>query len=69
MIKNRDEFRFNSRPFQSIEDTVKTTVLSAYYLRRGIHDGTVPHTKSGAKYLINVVRLLESLDALPSDRG
>ncbi len=69
MIKNRDEFRFNSRPFQSIEDTVKTTGLSAYYLRRGIHDGTVPHIKSGTKYLVNVVRLLESLDALPVDRG
>lgn len=69
MIKNRDDFMFNSRPFQSIEETVKTTGLSAYYLRRGIHDGTVPHIKSGTKYLVNVVRLLESLDALPADRG
>ena len=50
-------------PFQSITDTVKTTGLSAYYLRRGIKDGSVPCVKSGAKYLINVPRLLESLDA------
>lgn len=55
MIKNRDDFMFNSRPFQSIEETVKTTGLSAYYLRRGIHDETVPHIKSGAKYLITLV--------------
>ena len=51
------------------EDTVKTTGLSSYYIRRGIRDGSIPHIKSGSKYLVNVVRLLESLDALPAKRG
>ena len=69
MKKDREDFRFNSRPFQSIEETVKTTGLSAYFLRRGIHEGTVPYIKSGTKYLINVPRLLDALDALPSVRG
>ena len=50
-------------PFQKIADAVKTTGLSAYYLRNGCKDGTVPHIKSGKKYLINVPALLRMLNA------
>lgn len=45
-------------PFQTINEAVKTTGLSAYYLRNGCRDGSVPHIKSGSKYLINVPALL-----------
>lgn len=56
-------------PFQKINDAVKTTGLSAYYLRNGCKDGTVPHIKSGKKYLINVPALLKMLNAEEDDRG
>ena len=42
-------------PFQKISEAVKTTGLSAYYLRRGCKDGTVPHVLSGKTYYINII--------------
>ena len=48
-------------PFQKIRDAVKTTGLSAYFLRNGIKDGSVPFVKSGTKYLINIPALLKKL--------
>lgn len=56
-------------PFQKINDAVKTTGLSAYYLRNGCKDGTVPHIKSGKKYLINVPALLKMLNSEEDDGG
>ena len=53
----------STTPFQKIADAVKTTGLSSYYLRKGCKDGTVPHIKSGTKYLINIPSLLEKLGA------
>lgn len=51
------------RPWQSLTNTSKTTGLSTYYLRRGCKAGTVPHTMSGNRYMVNVPALLEMLDA------
>lgn len=48
-------------PFQKIEDAVKTTGLSAFFLRRGCRDGSVPHIKSGTVYLIDMEALLTKL--------
>jgi hypothetical protein len=53
-------------PFQTINEAVKTTGLSAYYLRNGCKDGTVPHVMSGNKYLVNVPLLLKKL-GVPAD--
>ena len=53
-------------PFQKITDAVRTTGLSAYYLRRGCKDGTIPHIKSGTTYFINVPALLRQL-GVPDD--
>ena len=50
-----------SPPFQSIKDTVKSTGLSEFYLRRLLKAGELPHIRSGAKVLVNVPRLLENL--------
>ena len=55
-------------PFQTIRDACATTGLSMYYLRQGVKAGTIPHLRSGEKYLINVPLLMEKLDA-ESRRG
>lgn len=49
------------QPFQKIADAVKTTGLSAYFLRLGCRDGSVPHVKSGGTYYINIPALLRKL--------
>lgn len=51
-------------PFQKIPEACRTTGLSMYYLRKGCKDGTIPHIKSGTVYLINVPKLLRSLEAM-----
>ncbi len=48
-------------PFQKIEDAVRTTGLSAWFLRRGCRDGSIPCVRSGRTYFINVPGLLEQL--------
>ena len=55
----------SNTPFQTIEQAARTTGLSKYYLRKGCKDGTVPHVKTGTKYLVNVPKLLRQLDAEP----
>lgn len=55
-------------PFQKISEAVKTTGLSAYYLRRGCKDGTVPCVQSGGVYYVNIPALLQQL-GVPSGNG
>ena len=50
-------------PFQKIPQASKTTGLSQYFLRNGCKDGTIPHIRSGAVYLINIPALLKKLGA------
>jgi hypothetical protein len=50
-------------PFMKIKDAVSATGLSAYFLRRGCKDGTIPCVRSGSTIYINVPKLLEKLDA------
>lgn len=49
-------------PFQRIEDAVRTTGLSAYFLRRGCRDGSIPCVRSGRTNFINVPGLLQQYD-------
>lgn len=51
------------QPFQKISDAVKITGLSAYFLRQGCRDGSVPHVKSGTTYFVNIPALLRKLGA------
>lgn len=51
----------NNTPFLKIKDAVNATGLSAYFLRRGCKDGTIPCIKSGEVYYINVPALLRQL--------
>lgn len=55
-------------PFQKISEAVKTTGLSAYYLRRGCKDGSVPCVLSGNTFYINIPLLLKQL-GVPSGNG
>lgn len=54
-------------PFQKIQQAVKTTGLSSFYLRNGCRDGTVPHVLSGNAYYINVPALLKRLGVEVAD--
>lgn len=58
----------NEAPFMKIKDAVKATGLSAYSLRNGCKDGSIPHVVRGTAYLINVPALLEKLDAESRER-
>lgn len=51
-----------STPYLKIKDAVAVTGLSAYFLRNGCKDGTVPHIRSGSTIYINVPRLLRQLE-------
>lgn len=56
----------NNKPFLKIPDACKATGLSAYYLRLGCRDGSVPCIKSGKSgktYYVNIPALLEKLNA------
>ena len=48
--------------FQTFVDSSRITGLSQYYLRRGCKTGTIPHIKSGNKFLINIPLLIEQMD-------
>lgn len=49
-------------PFQKIKDAVKSTGLSAYFLRNGCINGSIPHVKSGQTYYVNVHALMAMLN-------
>lgn len=46
-------------PFQKIEDAVKTTGLSAFFLRKGCREGSIPCVRSGRVIYVNVLALLQ----------
>lgn len=50
-------------PFQKIEDAVRTTGLSSYFLRRGCRDGSIPCVRSGRTFYVNVAALLQQRSA------
>ena len=58
-----------TQPFQKIADAVKTTGLSAYFLRQGCRDGSVPHIRSGTTYFVNIPALLRKLGADTNEAG
>lgn len=46
-------------PFQKIEDAVKTTGLSAFFLRKGCRNGSIPCVRSGRTFYVNIPQLLQ----------
>ena len=57
-MQNFEHIPSTNPPFQRIGDAVKSTGLSAYFLRRGCRDGSIPCVRSGRTYFINVPQLL-----------
>lgn len=51
-----------NKPFMTLKETCAYTGLSVYQLRNGVKDGSVPHIKTGNKYLVNVPLFLEKLN-------
>lgn len=47
--------------YYKLADAAAETGLSIDYLRKGCKDGSIPHIKSGVKYMVNVPMLLEKL--------
>lgn len=60
---------YAGKPFLSIRDACDETGLSMFFLRKGIKEGRIEAIQSGQKFFINMPRLLESLNALPANRG
>lgn len=50
-------------PFQKIEDAVRTTGLSSFFLRKGCRDGSIPCVRSGRTIYVNVPQLLRQFGA------
>lgn len=55
-------------PYMKIKDAVAATGLSAYFLRNGCKDGTVPHIRSGNTIYINVPQLLRKLEVKTNEQ-
>ncbi len=49
-------------PYRRIREAAMETGLSQYYIRTGLKAGTIPHIKSGNRYLVNVPALIEILN-------
>ena len=49
--------------FMSIKDAAEYTGLAQSYIRSGCKKGTIPHIRSGQKYLVNVKLLEEIADS------
>ena len=62
-MRTMDEQKVENPPFQKIEDAVRTTGLSAYYLRRGCRNGSIPCVRSGRTIYVNVPQLLRQFGA------
>lgn len=56
-----------TRRFQTFADASRSTGLSQYFLRRGCKAGTIPHIKSGNKFLVNVPLLIEKMDRMSKE--
>lgn len=57
-MRTMDEQKVANQPFQKIEDVVRTTGLSAWFLRRGCREGSIPCVRSGRTIYVNVPALL-----------
>ena len=58
-MKGTERAQSANPPFQKIEDAVRSTGLSSYFLRRGCRDGSIPCVRSGRTIYVNVAQLLQ----------
>lgn len=64
---NEEVFAVNKKVFLHIKAAAEVTGLSAYFLRRGCRDGSVPHIRAGRTYLINLPALLQRLNNMSEE--
>ena len=57
----RNQFSTIGTPYKNILETSVVSGLSQSYLRKGCKDGTIPHIRIGAKYMINIPALFDQL--------
>lgn len=50
------------KQYMSRKEAALYTGLNYHFIRKGTDNGTIPYIMSGKKILVNVPRLLESLD-------
>lgn len=62
-MKGTERAQSANPPFQKIEDAVRSTGLSSYFLRRGCRDGSIPCVRSGRTIYVNVAKLLQQYGA------
>ena len=62
-MRTMDEQKVANPPFQKIEDAVRTTGLSAWFLRRGCREGSIPCVRSVRTIYVNVAKLLQQYGA------
>lgn len=48
--------------YMTIKETNTATGLPISFLRKGVRAGTIPHIMSGNVYMINVPKMLETLE-------
>ena len=48
--------------FMSIRQTASETGLSEYYIRKGVHENSIPHICSGVKILVNYPLFIKQLE-------
>jgi len=54
----------NDHPIlQTVAQAAKTIGVSQYWLREGLKANTVPHIKSGSKYLVNIPATIAWINA------
>lgn len=50
------------KQFLPINATAYVTGLPVSYIRRGVRNGSIPHIKSGVKYLIDIGEFINTLN-------
>lgn len=55
--------------YMTIEEAANFTGISKFYIRNGCRRNEIPHIMSGSKYLVNVPRFLELLEAQDSNKS
>ena len=58
---SKDRLQSIGTPYKNIRDTSASSGLSQSYLRKGCKDGTIPHIRTGSKYMINIPALYDQL--------
>lgn len=62
MIKKEKPFTYTGPVLLKIRKVVPIVGLSEHCLRKGVRDGTIPHVRIGADYMINVPLLIDMLN-------